>query len=165
MEIVVCDLDDTLRSTAHRHKCCPWCNDSGLSAIEFFEMGKDDPPITGTVKLLRMLYTVYPVHIMTMVPLDFRTPTAAWLARYDVRYDQLHMLGSEAGHYTTPDISAATLKTAKIKEILADGRDELALFIDDLKSTCDAVAELGPVLHVRAPACDDADCQCELQRR
>lgn len=164
MELVICDLDDTLRSTAHRHKYCPWCGKSGLTAAEFFEMGKDDPPIPGTVKLLRMLHIMYPVHIMTMIPYDFREPTAAWLARHAVRYDQLHMLGPAAGHYT-PGMSAAKLKTAYIKEMLASGYNELALFIDDLKSTCDAVAELGPVLHVKAPACDDEDCQCELQRR
>jgi hypothetical protein len=134
--VVVVDLDSTLADTRGRRHLAPTGTARHtLAGWEPYSLACwDDVPISGMVKLVRLLHGPYVVFLLSARNDVAERETRQWLLAHGVPYDRLRLRGRDEQLGDTPS-------EWKIK-ILQSWQDEgwdLALNIDDWAETCSAV--------------------------
>jgi hypothetical protein len=134
-EVVLVDLDGTIASTGHRYHLAP-TTDPESSWSAYAQACVDDIPIASVIKLVRMLYPHYLVHIISGRDGSAWEQTVEWLSLHEVPFDRLTMRspGNED--------SNADIKVKYANGLKAEGLCPV-LLLDDWSDTIDAMHSAG----------------------
>jgi hypothetical protein len=132
--IICCDLDSTIAGTLHRQSIIAKVREGSATWDEYALQCPADTPIWGTIELLRLLSSMYEIHIVSIRAPAASDLTQEWLVKHNVPWFVLR-LGYNKINY--------------IRELQDQGRD-VALFIEDWpQNAAEIWAETGvPVLVV-----------------
>lgn len=149
--VVAWDLDSTVRNTVHRRYLLPAIRAGEATWDDYSMLCADDPPIPGTVKLVRLMddagYANIAISGASGAALEL---TRQWCRKYEVPMDDF-VLRPEGDH--TPN---GVWKTTALDKLKAAGLD-VQLFVEDWEAAAKYIAaETGiPVLGIN-PFDEDA---------
>ena len=145
-KVIITDLDGCICNDSHRHHLAPATREP-LSGWNAYHLAcGDDAPIMGTIRTVQALAAAHRIHIITGRQEIARAHTIAWLARYNVPYDELRM-------YLPADVRYRKweYKLRYIEELRERGLHPV-LFIEDWPLIADHVETAGriPVLCINS---------------
>ncbi len=131
--IILCDIDNTIRSSAWRDDMIT----NGDSWDDYHVAGFMDQPVQEMLALLRTFrWAGYKTIALTAIPEKWRQITIQWLIKYQIPFDEILM---------RPDDNY--LPAAELKLFLAKNRIpflmEVAFMIDDRDDVCEAFQKAG----------------------
>ena len=134
-EIIIFDIDGTLANIEHR---LPLINGEGKSDWDAFHAAcVDDAPISEMLMVAQvLLYTVFPIHLVTGRMEKSRADTTGWLTRNLVEFNRLWM---RADGDTRPDFE---IKREILGQIRGLGFEPILVF-DDRQQVVDMWREEG----------------------
>lgn len=138
---VVVDIDGTLSDARHRQR---YLTGPRKNWDAFFEAADRDPPLAGTIALVRALDPALAVLLITGRPAWTGEMTIDWLARFDVRWDLLALRPDN-------DRRPAVTWKGEVVDVLVKAGWELTLAIEDDAAAVKAYTRRGiPTVELRS---------------
>jgi phosphoglycolate phosphatase-like HAD superfamily hydrolase len=134
---VIVDMDGTLADVRHR---LHYLEGRRKNWKSFFAHMHKDPPNPEIVDMVRKLARDHEIVVVSGRPDTYQQVTEAWLRRYQVPYQEIHM--RPAGDHRPDHI----VKREILDRLLGAGK-KIDLVIDDRPSVCDMWRECGLKVH------------------
>lgn len=123
-DIILSDLDSTLCNTQHRFHLSPIKDPENGSWLKFSMACYDDPPIEGTLALLKILSLNYPLYFVSHRDVEAYQNTVAWFDLHELPFESIRLSRPSDSRHN------GEYKVAYINQLREEGLNPVIMFED-----------------------------------